>query len=111
MGKRCTLQIDGVRVGMSPRERDVFMMLYNARGAAVSVDAFMREFYANDHTGGPSDPLELFGVYVYRLRHALTPTRFRIVNRAQSRIRMGGVYSNGYRLERISPTTPRQDTA
>lgn len=68
--------IDGVRVSFQPNEYAVFMMLWNARRRALSVLQIWDALYAHREDGGPS--VWQIGRYLWRIRRALEPTRFRI---------------------------------
>jgi DNA-binding response OmpR family regulator len=82
--------IDGQRVHMSPRERDVFAVLYNNRGF-VSMSKIIDKVYRDDQSGGSIYSDEIVRACVRKLRFKLGGTRFRIRN----------IQGHGYAMVRL----------
>lgn len=81
-----TFLMDGKRVSLTPKEIDVFSLLFNARGGFVTKQTLIAEVYS--HANWPDD---LIRQCILRLREKLQPTDFRIANQ----------HGRGYWLSRL----------
>lgn len=86
--------IDGVKVKFSPLERDIFAVLFNARGEQIDFNVLVDAVWGHA-AEPPLNTQAAVSVNIYRIRSALAPTRFRVVND----------WGRGYRLERLGSTT------
>lgn len=87
--------IDGHRLTLTPRERDIFAILFNARGGSVTTPTILAELHPGND-GGPDWAESALRVHVSTLRLKLAGTRFRIETwnqdrRMVDRVRLGGV--------------------
>lgn len=83
--------IDGAKVMFSPVERDIFAVLFNARGQQVFTEALVDKVWG--HSEDP--PLNMqssLSTNIHRIRLALEPTQFRVITD----------WGRGYRLERLT---------
>lgn len=85
------LLIDGCKVLLNEGERNLFMVLYNARRRMSRIEVH-EALYSHRADGGPTE--NQVSVYVWRLRKKLEPTRFRIRS-------MRGSINVGYSLYRV----------
>lgn len=97
-----TFLIDGQKVRLSPKERDVFAALFNAKGAKLPIPALIDALYGDDEDGGPETAGHCISCVLGRLKRKLAATRFRLANQRSTRSRASAdTYVNGYHLERL----------